>query len=76
MSIAFYREANGDYLSIDIRLYSEDVTGQRFFDGRAAAIEGLPGSVCTCCIGTRFIKEKCQRVRRKNVPFRRNGFKQ
>jgi hypothetical protein len=68
MSTAFYRESNGDYLCIDVRLCSEDVTGQRFFDGRAAAVEGLPTSVCTCSVGVRFLKESCRRVRRKDVP--------
>jgi len=47
--IRYYREANGDYLAIDAEtnVYYRRVLGCDHFEGRAAAIAGLAGSVCT-----------------------------
>ena len=48
-TIAYYEESNGDFLAVDTatnRYYRENF-GQDHFEGRATAIAGLVGSVCT-----------------------------
>ena len=47
--ILYYREKNGDFLAIDTdtNAYYRQVFGQDHFEGRATAIAGLVGSVCT-----------------------------
>ena len=68
--IAFYRENDGDYLAIDTstNAYYLDNFGKDHFEGRATAIEGLVGSVCTTGISREFLRENCQRVARARVP--------
>ena len=47
--IAYYEESNGKFLAVDTatnRYYRENF-GQDHFEGRATAIAGLVGSVCT-----------------------------
>ena len=68
--IAFYREKNGDYLTIDTstNAYYLDNFGKDHFEGRATAIEGLVGSVCTTGISREFLRTKCKRVARAKVP--------
>jgi hypothetical protein len=63
--IRFFREANGDFLAIDTntnRYYLDH------FEGRATAIAGLVGSVCTTGISRDFLQAQCQRVPRAAVP--------
>lgn len=68
--ICFYREHNGDYLAIEssTNAYYLDVFGKDHFEGRATAIENLVGSVCTTGISREFLRTKCKRVARANVP--------
>jgi hypothetical protein len=68
--IRFFREANGDFLAIDTNTnrYYLDHFGHDHFEGRATAIEGLVGSVCTTGISRDFLKAQCQRVPRAAVP--------
>ena len=68
--IAFYREHNGDYLAIDTstNAYYLDVFGKDHFEGRATAIEGLVGSVCTTGTSRKYLRGNCERVARANVP--------
>jgi hypothetical protein len=56
----YYQEPNGDYLAVD-------PTGQPPFDGRAAAIAGLPSSVCSTGISQEFLNQ-CRPVHEKSVP--------
>ncbi len=63
--IAFFQESNGDFLAIDTstnRYYLDH------FEGRATAIAGLVGSVCTTGISRDFLKAQCRRVARAKVP--------
>jgi hypothetical protein len=47
--ILFYQEDDGGFLAIDTNTnaYYRQVFGQDHFEGRASAITGLVGSVCT-----------------------------
>lgn len=65
--IVFYRENNGDFLAIDTatnRYYRVD----DHFEGRATAIAGLVGSVCTTGISRKYLKQHCRRVAKSRVP--------
>ena len=68
--IAFYREHSGDYLAIDASTnrYYRDVLGKDHFEGRATAIAGLVGSVCTTGISREFLRRNCKRVAKSKVP--------
>jgi hypothetical protein len=69
--IRFYRETEtDDFLAIDTetnRFYL-DTYGQDHFEGRASAIAGLLGSVCTTGIAREYLRKKCKRVAKKIVP--------
>lgn len=67
--LKFYRERNGDYLCVDpdSRDYYRQIGQPDVREGRATAIAGLLGSVCTTGISMRFLKS-CKRVRREEVP--------
>ncbi len=68
--ILFFRENNGDFLAIDTstnRHYLEHF-GKDHFQGRATAIEGLVGSVCTTSISRAYLKTNCRRMPRTKVP--------
>lgn len=68
--ISYYQKHNGDFLAIDTdtNRYYLDVLGQDHFEGRATAIAGLVGSVCTTGISREFLRHNCKRVARWNVP--------
>src|SRR5437879_1446124 len=68
--ICFYRERNGDYLALDTATnpFYLDVLGKDHFEGRATAIAGLVGSVCTTGISREFLRTNCKRVARAKVP--------
>lgn len=68
--IVFYRERNGDFLAIDTATnrYYRDTFGQDHFEGRATAIQGLVGSVCTTGVSRQFLREQCRRVAKRSVP--------
>jgi hypothetical protein len=68
--ILFYREKNGDFLAIDTRTnaYYRQVLGHDTFEGRAAAIGGRVGSVCTTGVGRAYLAGNCKRVARSAVP--------
>jgi hypothetical protein len=68
--IAYYREDNGDFLALDTETnaYYRRNFGKDQFEGRATAIAGQVGSVCTTGIARVFLKAKCQRVTKANVP--------
>jgi hypothetical protein len=68
--ILYYREHNGDFLAIDTatnRFYL-DTYGKDHFEGRATAIAGLIGSVCTTGISREYLRANCKRVPRVKVP--------
>jgi hypothetical protein len=69
--ILYYRERNDDYLAIDTGTndYCRQVLGRDDFEGRAAAIAGLVGSVCTTGISRKFLAGNCRRVARARVPL-------
>lgn len=66
----YYREANGDYLAIDPATidYYRRYFGQDQFEGRAAAIAGLVGSVCTTGVSREYLRACCTRVAKAGVP--------
>jgi hypothetical protein len=68
--IVYYRENDGDFLAIDTRTNGHYLTlfGKDHFEGRAAAIAGLVGSVCTTGISREFLRSNCQRVPRAAIP--------
>ena len=68
--IRYYREANGDYLAIDAEtnVYYRRVLGCDHFEGRAAAIAGLAGSVCTTGVSREYLRAWCKRVAEDAVP--------
>jgi hypothetical protein len=68
--ILYYREDNGDFLAIDTETnaYYRRNFGADHFEGRAAAIAGLVGSVCTTGISRTFLKMHCRRVANADVP--------
>ena len=68
--IAYHQENNGDYLAIDTGTsrYDRGVFGKDRFEGRATAIAGRVGSVCTTGISPEFLRRKCRRVARSRVP--------
>jgi hypothetical protein len=68
--IRFYSESTGDFLAIDtesnefyLRNYGRDD-----FEGRATAIVGQVGSVCTTSISRGFLRKQCRRVPKSDVP--------
>lgn len=62
--IVFYQETNGDYLAVDTgtNRYYLDLFGKDHFEGRATAIAGQVGSVCTTGISRDFLRSNCKRV--------------
>ena len=66
----YYREKNGDFLAIDTDTngYYRQVFGQDHFEGRAAAIAGLVGSVCTTGISREYLRANCKGVAKATVP--------
>ncbi len=73
--IAFYLDKNGDYLAIDTstNTYYLDNFGTDHVEGRATAIEGLVGSVCTTCISREHLRVNCERVASAKVPTEWHG---
>jgi len=68
--ILFYREDSGDYLAIDTttNAYYRTNFGKDHFDGRATAIGREVGSVCTTGVSREYLKARCRRVAKRNVP--------
>jgi hypothetical protein len=68
--ICFYREHDGDYLAIDsdTNSYYLECFAKDHFEGRATAIAGLVGSVCTTGISREFLRKNCKRVPKARVP--------
>ena len=56
--IHYYQETNGDFLAIDTSTnrYYRAIFGKDQFEGRATAIAGHVGSVCTTGISRDFLK--------------------
>jgi len=67
--ILFYKEKNGDFLAVetDTNAYYLKNFAQDHFEGRATAIAGQVGSVCTTGISRAFL-HLCKRVARAKVP--------
>ena len=68
--IRYYREANGDFLAIDAATngYYRRVLGWDHFEGRAAAVAGQAGSVCTTGVSREYLRACCTRVAGDEVP--------
>ena len=68
--IRYYRETNGDFLAIDAATngYYRRVLGQDHFEGRAAAVAGQAGSVCTTGVSREYLRACCTRVAGAAVP--------
>jgi hypothetical protein len=68
--ILYYREDNGDFLAIETgtNAYYRRNFGKDHFEGRATAIAGLIGSVCTTGISREYLQTNCKRVPREKVP--------
>ena len=68
--ILFYQEKDGGFLAIDTdtRSYYLATFGRDEYEGRATAIEGQVGSVCTTGIAKAYLARNCKRVSRAKVP--------
>jgi hypothetical protein len=70
--LKYYQEQDrhGDYLSIDPESagYYRSIGQPGKFEGRATAIAGLRSSVCTTTISLDFLRTKCHRVAKKDIP--------
>ena len=68
--IVYYQEKNGDWLAIetDTNSYYLRNFGKDHFEGRATAIEGQVGSVCTTAVSREFLRKNCTRVSKAKVP--------
>ena len=68
--ILYFREVNGDFLAIDsaTNAYYVRHFGKDHFEGRATAIAGLVGSVCTTGVSREFLRRNCKRVGKAKVP--------
>ena len=68
--ILFFQERDGDFLAIDTSTnrYYLDHFSHDHFEGRATAIAGLVGSVCTTGISRAYLQARCRRVPRAAVP--------
>jgi hypothetical protein len=69
--IRYYREKDtGDYLCIDASTarYYLDIFDKDLFEGRATAIGGQVGSVCTTSISRQYLRKKCKWVAKSKVP--------
>ena len=64
--LKYYQERNksGDYLAVDPKA----VNGRGILDARATAIQGNRLSVCTTGVDLGFLRGKCRRVAKKDVP--------
>jgi hypothetical protein len=68
--ILFFQESNGDFLAIETEsnLHYFLLYGKDHFEGRATAIEGLVGSVCTTAISREFLAVNCTKTTKRKVP--------
>jgi len=68
--IVYFQENNGDFLAIDTTTNSYHLRTFRKdrFEGRATAIQGLLGSVCTTGISREFLAVNCTKMAKWNVP--------
>lgn len=68
--LKYYQERNGDYLCVDpstLEYYLTNI-GKAQMEGRATAIKHNVHSVCTTGISLDFLKRKCKRVRKIDIP--------
>lgn len=65
----YYREPNGDYLAIEPSTHYYYMVNfhKDEYEGRAAAIENDPSSVCTTGISQWYL-DKCEKVKKGDVP--------
>jgi hypothetical protein len=67
--VAYFREDNGDYLAIDLASNAHyRRLGRDDFEGRAAAIAGQVGSVCTTGVSREYLRTNCKQVPGSAVP--------
>jgi len=68
--ITYFRERNGDYLAIETtsNAYYRMNFNKDHFEGRATAIAGQVGSVCTTGVSRDFLQQQCKRVAKAKVP--------
>jgi hypothetical protein len=68
--ISYYVERSGDFLAVDraTNAYYWTNFGKDDVEGRATAIEGQLGSVCTTGISREFLRLNCRRIAKANVP--------
>jgi len=68
--ILYFQENTGDFLAIETstNAYYLSNFGRDDFEGRASAIAGQVGSVCTTGISREFVRKKCKRIAKCNVP--------
>lgn len=68
--ILYFQEGNGDFLAVETSTNSYYRTnfGKDHFEGRATAIAGQVGSLCTPGIARQFLRQQCRRVPKAKVP--------
>lgn len=69
--LKYYQERNksGDYVSVDPSTleYYRNI-GKDQMEGRATAIQGDVNSVCTTGLSLEWLRSKCRRVRKADIP--------
>lgn len=69
--LKYYQEQDkaGDYVSVDPS--SADYyrkLGKNELEARVAAVQGLVSSVCTTSVSLEWLRSKCHRVRKADIP--------
>jgi hypothetical protein len=68
--LKYYQDVDGDYLSVDPSSadYYLRTEGNALLEARATAIGGLRSSVCTTSVHIEYLRLKCHRVRKADIP--------
>lgn len=70
--VHYFQEINGDFLAVQSETngYYLKNFGEDCFEGRATAVAGLIGSVCTTKIARKYLRMNCNRVAKAKVPVK------
>lgn len=68
--LKYYQEHSGDYISVDPEAaeYYASIGQPGMLEGRATAIKHEVSSVCTTGLSLAFLRRKCHRVRKSDIP--------
>ena len=69
--LKYYRErSSGDYVAVNPETaeYYTSIGQPGLFEGRATAISKESSSVCTTSISGKWLRDRCRRVRKADIP--------